>query len=118
MAFDYLESDHPPSDSIDKANLAITPEEGIHSSLQDLSDELPENSPRFVLLSMPVTLKDGRSSVPYVMVSFMPPTCSNEQRMIYAGAREMLRNEAGVGKVLDVEDEEGIEGLQERLSEG
>ncbi|KAL9054237.1 MAG: hypothetical protein Q9162_004270 [Coniocarpon cinnabarinum] len=105
--------------SIDKSSLEITPEATDPlKSLQALSDDLPENSPRFVLLSMPLTLSDGRSTVPYVMVSFMPPTCSNEQRMVYAGAKEMFRNEAGVARVLDVEDEEGVEGLEERLREG
>ncbi|KAL9082071.1 MAG: hypothetical protein Q9159_006758, partial [Coniocarpon cinnabarinum] len=54
--------------SIDKSSLEITPEATDPlKSLQALSDDLPENSPRFVLLSMPLTLSDGRSTVPYVM---------------------------------------------------
>ena len=38
-------------------------------------------------------------------------------RMLYAGAREVLRNESGVQRVIDVEDEEGVEGLEGRLQE-
>lgn len=55
---------------------------------------------------MPVTLRSGRPAQPYVMVVWMPATCSAEQRMMYAGAREVLRAEAGVGRVLEGEDEE------------
>ena len=35
--------------------------------------------------------------------------------MLYAGARELMRSTAGVGKVLEVSDEEEVEGVKEVL---
>ena len=42
----------------------------------------------------------------------MPPTANNELRMLYAGARELMRTTAGVGRVLEVSDEEEVEGVK------
>ena len=38
--------------------------------------------------------------------------------MLYAGARELLRSESGAGRVLEVEDGEGVEGVGGTLGEG
>lgn len=44
-------------DQIDKKTLEISQAgDEVYKSMQDLSDELPDNSPRFVLLSYPLTL--------------------------------------------------------------
>lgn len=86
-------------------------------SLEDVVDELPEHAPRFVLLSYPITLKDGRSAVPYVMLSWMPVTVGSELRMMYAGAKELVRNTAEVGKVIDVAEEEEVLAVPEVLKE-
>lgn len=81
----------------------------IFNNLITLTDSLPENSPRYILLSYPLTLKDeSRKITPYVMLSYMPENVSNEMRMIYAGARELVANEAGVAKVINVLDEDEI----------
>lgn len=34
----------------------------VYTNMQELSDELPDNSPRYVLLSYPLTLVSGRES--------------------------------------------------------
>ncbi|KAF2861715.1 actin depolymerizing protein, partial [Piedraia hortae CBS 480.64] len=78
--------------------------EGTYTDLSELAEDLPSNAPRFICVSYPM-MKQGRQSVPYVLVSYMPVTCTGEQRMVYAGARELVRAEAGTGgKVIDVED--------------
>lgn len=87
-------------------------------SLDDLSDELPDHVPRFVLLSYPVTLNSGRKANPYVMLNYMPVTVGAELRMLYAGAKELMRNTAAVGKVIDVADEESLSEIDEVLREG
>ena len=47
--------------------------------------------------------------MPYVLISYMPVNATSEQRMLYAGAKELMRSESGAGgKVLEVEDEEGV----------
>jgi hypothetical protein len=44
-------------DIIDKETQEIRPEDGeVYTKMDDLADELPESSPRFILLSYPLTL--------------------------------------------------------------
>ena len=48
---------HPHADQIDKQTLEIAQADGeTYSNMQDLADELPDHSPRYVLLSYPLTL--------------------------------------------------------------
>lgn len=80
--------------------------------MEDLSDALPDNSPRFVLLSHPLTLGSGRLSVPYVMLNYLPATCSQSARMLYAGAKELMRSQSEVGRVVEIEDAEEVVGIE------
>ncbi|CAN6649090.1 protein Aim7p [Trichomonascus vanleenenianus] len=91
-------------------DVQVEPEE--YDSMDELVEELPDNSPRFVVLSYPITLSDGRKSVPYVMLYYRPPTCPQNGRMAYAGAVELVRSEAGVTKVIEIEDEEDFEDIE------
>ena len=44
-------------DIIDAKNQEIRPQDGeVYSKMEDLADDLPESSPRFILLSHPLTL--------------------------------------------------------------
>ena len=83
--------------------------------MQNLSDDLPDNSPRFVLLSYPLTLASGRLSVPYVMLAYLPATCNQETRMLYAGAKELMRNQSEAGRIIEIADAEEVESIEERL---
>jgi len=102
---------------IDKKTLEIhrSPDTEIYKNMQDLSDELPDNSPRFVLLSYPLTLASGRQSVPYVMLNYLPATCNQETRMLYAGAKELMRNQSEAGRILEIGDAEEVESIEEKL---
>lgn len=60
----------------------------------------------------------GRLSVPYVLLFYLPPTVNAEQRMLYAGAKELMRNTAEVGKVIEIESVEDLEEIPEKLNEG
>ncbi|RMY55944.1 hypothetical protein D0863_13148 [Hortaea werneckii] len=101
---------------IDKSTMEIKQvDETIYSNMQELSDELPDNSPRYVLLSYPLTMESGRLSVPYVMINYLPPTCSSEQRMLYAGAKELMRNQAEVNRIIEMDAAEEVEGIEEML---
>lgn len=68
-----------------------------------------------MLLSYPLTLKSGRQATPYVLLFYMPPTTNSELRMLYAGAKELMRNTAEVGKVIEVADEDEVLAVQEVL---
>lgn len=107
----------PKEDQISKSTLEIhqqTPAQ-VYTSMQDLSDDLPDNSPRFVLLSYPLTLASGRLSVPYVMLAYLPATCNQETRMLYAGAKELMRNQSEAGRIIEITDAEEVESIEERL---
>ncbi|KAL8804149.1 MAG: hypothetical protein Q9200_005944 [Gallowayella weberi] len=101
---------------IDKHTLEIAQaDETTYTNVQELGDELPDHSPRFILLSYPLTLPSGRLSVPYVLLYYLPVTCNAELRMLYAGAKELMRNTAEVGKVIEIAEAEDLETIEEKL---
>ncbi|KXT12091.1 hypothetical protein AC579_1874 [Pseudocercospora musae] len=110
----------PKKDHINKSTLEIKPQDNnnnnqIYPKIQLLQDDLPDNTPRYILLSYPLTLSSGRLSVPYVMLNYLPPTCSSEMRMLYAGAKELMKNTAEAGKIIEIENAEDLEGIEEIL---
>ncbi|KAM0082720.1 hypothetical protein ACKRZS_004660 [Fusarium odoratissimum] len=58
---------------------------------------------------------DGRLSVPYVLIFYLPVTCNAEIRMLYAGAKELMRNTAEVGRIIDIESAEDLEEIPDKL---
>ncbi|RMD45105.1 hypothetical protein DV735_g113, partial [Chaetothyriales sp. CBS 134920] len=86
-----------------------------YDSLIDISDDLPDSSPRFVLLSYPLTLSSGRLSVPYVMLYYLPVNCNPNMRMSYAGAVEVLRQQAEVQRVIEIKEAEEVEEVESKL---
>lgn len=69
-----------------------------------LSDSLPENSPRFVLLSHTLQHPDGRVSFPLVILYWAPQTSSMELSTLYTSALSNFSVKADVGKVIDIRD--------------
>lgn len=101
---------------INKKTLEISQaDDDVYSNMQELGDGLPDHAPRFVLMSYPLTLSSGRLSVPYVMIYYLPVTCNNEVRMLYAGAKELMRNTAEVGKIIEIDSAEDLENIEEKL---
>lgn len=49
------------------------------------------------------------------MLYYLPVTCNSELRMLYAGAKELMRNTAEVGKIIEIESSEDLETLPENL---
>ena len=45
----------------------------------------------------------------------MPVTCNAELRMLYASAKELMRNTAEVGKVLEIDSVEDLEEIPAKL---
>ncbi|CAI6090050.1 hypothetical protein V2G26_006499 [Clonostachys chloroleuca] len=101
---------------IDKNTHEIRKEDStVYTSLEEIADELPDNSPRYVLLSYPLTMPDGRLSVPYVLLYYLPDTCNAEMRMLYASAKELVRNTSQVGRVIDIESTDDLDEIPEKL---
>jgi hypothetical protein len=49
------------------------------------------------------------------MLYYLPTTCNAEMRMLYAGAKELMRNTSEVGKILDLESTEDLEEIPKKL---
>ncbi|KAI5463751.1 hypothetical protein BGZ63DRAFT_198871 [Mariannaea sp. PMI_226] len=105
---------------IDKNTLEIRQDEEkiVYDSLDELAEDLPDHAPRFILLSYPLTMPDGRLSVPYVLLYYLPITCNASNRMLYAGAKELMRNTSEVGRVLDLESPEDLSEIPGKLESG
>lgn len=54
-------------------------------------------------------------SVPYVLLYYLPNTCNAEVRMLYASAKELMRNTSEVGRVIDIESVEDLEEIPKKL---
>ena len=46
--------------------------------------ELPENSPRYVIISYPLKHPDGRLAVPLALINWIPTTSSLEMKTLHA----------------------------------
>lgn len=110
-----------------KPSYEIVIEEEEREELEDITDVdemadiLPDNSPRFLLTAYPVTTKEGIKQTPLILLYWKPATVvSQEWKMLYAGALEMVRNECGTSKLVEVtsglEDDDDIEDLKQQLS--
>lgn len=103
-------------DAIDKDTQEIARDDDeTYTSLPDLAEDLPENSPRFIVLSHPIKTRDGLSKLPLVMVYWIPPTAGQRSKMMYAGAVEEFRQHAGVSCLLKVEDEDELISIPDQL---
>lgn len=85
-------------------------------SLEELGDELPDNSPRFLLMNYGYTSsKEDRFISPLVGLYWRPETARGELKMLYAGAVELFRMDAGCNMWLECTDEEDIPGLKNEI---
>lgn len=50
------------------------------------------------------------------MLYYLPITCNAEVRMLYAGAKELMRNASEVNRIIDVESAEDLEEIPEKLA--
>lgn len=112
---------------IDKKKLLLEEEDLLDPTTPDeLAEELPEHSPRFVILSYELHHSDGRVS--YVCIpsyhtspsfsssmclcfgeidhSWAPASASMELSTLYASALSGLSAQADVGKVIEIRDGE------------
>jgi hypothetical protein len=49
------------------------------------------------------------------LLYYLPVTCNAELRMLYVGAKELMRNTAEVGKVIEIDSADDLEDLPEKL---
>lgn len=49
------------------------------------------------------------------MINYLPPTCSSELRMLYAGAKELMRNQSEAGRIIEIDSAEDLESIEDKL---
>ena len=49
------------------------------------------------------------------MLYYLPVTCNNEVKMLYAGAKELMRNMAEVGRIIEIDTAEELEEIEAKL---
>jgi len=71
-------------------------------SIDDLAEELPENAPRYVVLSYELNHEDGRTSFPLVLINWAPMTSEMSLLTLHASAFLEFQNTADISKVIEV----------------
>ncbi|KAH6895046.1 hypothetical protein BKA70DRAFT_1246715 [Coprinopsis sp. MPI-PUGE-AT-0042] len=95
---------------INKTTLSMEEVEQFEDiTIEDLAEELPENSPRYVVLSYALEHKDGRKSSPLVLINWAPVSSEIGLLTLHASAQLNFQATADVSKVIEVRD--GAEGL-------
>jgi hypothetical protein len=87
-------------------------------TIEEIRNELPAQQPRFVIISYEMKHSDGRNSYPLALIFYSPSGCSPEQRMLYAGSRNVLVHEGQLTKSSEVRelDEISNELLEEKFA--
>ncbi|WKY03089.1 hypothetical protein Q1695_016411 [Nippostrongylus brasiliensis] len=75
-------------------------------SIDEVREELPQQQPRFLLISYALQHRDGRVSYPMCLVFYSPDGCSPELQMMYAGSRNNLVQECELTKNFEIHDAE------------
>ncbi|KAI1306247.1 hypothetical protein EDD11_004833 [Mortierella claussenii] len=95
---------------IDKIKLLIKEDENLESlTVEELSELLPENAPRYIVLSFELKHDDGRISYPLVFLYYTPRGVKPELNMLYASAKTHFQNKLGLGKAFDLQDAEDLD---------
>lgn len=84
-------------------------------SLAALQEELPDNTPRFVIMNYPYKSKDGRLLSPLVLIFYRPLTARQQAKMLYAGCLERFKSEVSPNEFLEVEDGDEFDDLDGKL---
>lgn len=50
------------------------------------------------------------------MIYYLPVTASNEMKMMYAGAKELMRNTSETGRVIDIDSIDDLEEIPDKLA--
>ncbi|KAF8643763.1 hypothetical protein AX16_008782 [Volvariella volvacea WC 439] len=90
---------------VNKQKLIVEEVEQFDSiSIEELAEELPENAPRYVVLSYELHHSDGRKSFPLVLINWAPTTSEIGLLTLHASAFIDFQNTADVSKVIEIRD--------------
>ncbi|KAJ2384167.1 hypothetical protein H4S02_004945 [Coemansia sp. RSA 2611] len=69
------------------------------TTLEEVTEDLPDNAPRYLVLSYRYEHKDKRVSYPLVLIYYCPGTARPADRMLYASTQQMFATRAMLDKV-------------------
>uniref|UniRef100_A0A0K0DTN0 ADF-H domain-containing protein n=1 Tax=Strongyloides stercoralis TaxID=6248 RepID=A0A0K0DTN0_STRER len=72
--------------------------------IDEIKNELPVQQPRFLLISYPMKLNDGRETFPMCLIYYSPDSCNPETQMLYAGTRNTLVSECELTKNFELRE--------------
>ncbi|KAG0331666.1 hypothetical protein BG004_001549 [Podila humilis] len=76
--------------------------------LEDLAENLPDNIPRYIILSYELKHTDGRVSFPLVFLYYCPVSANTQLRMLYASAKTSFQNTTKIGKDIELYDSDNL----------
>ncbi|KAJ1726132.1 hypothetical protein LPJ61_005396 [Coemansia biformis] len=82
---------------IDASSLEVVKDKEVTNvSFEELAEELPEDSPRYIVLSYRYTHADGHVSYPLVYIYYKPETAATRALMLYASTLQHFGREGGL----------------------
>ncbi|KAJ2797537.1 hypothetical protein H4R21_004283 [Coemansia helicoidea] len=82
---------------IDAKSFEVVKDDEVESvSFEELADELPEDAPRYVVLSYRHTHADGHVSYPLAFIYYKPETAATRSLMLYASTLQLFAREGGL----------------------
>lgn len=94
---------------IDPAQKQVVEDEAFDDiSLEDLVEELPDDSPRYMVLSYRHVNSESRVSFPLVFVYYCPETAKPTNCMLYANTHDFFEREVGLSKAYMLREKEDL----------
>jgi hypothetical protein len=67
-----------------------------NTTVEEIAEELPTSTPRFLIMSYELKHKDGRVSYPLVGIYYCPVGASTNLKMLYASSTNMVFEQAQI----------------------
>ncbi|KAJ3416827.1 hypothetical protein HDV05_008412 [Chytridiales sp. JEL 0842] len=90
---------------IDVGSLTLVKDQLLdNATFDDIQEEVPDSSPRYLVISYKFNHPDGRVSYPLIGINYMPSSTSDKNRMLYSSTKTLFFQKADVHKVFDLND--------------
>ena len=86
----------------------IVDEKYSDTPLEDIQDELPDCSPRYVIYNWKITTKDNRVTNPLCFIYYCPEGSNTKENILYCRSKGWLQNELKIQKSFECVDLEEL----------
>ncbi|KAJ2749202.1 hypothetical protein GGI19_005776 [Coemansia pectinata] len=112
-ALEVVDNEQPKEDATQ--DKLAKDEQFKDTTLEEVVEDLPDNAPRYLVLSYRYEHNDKRVSYPLVLIYYCPETARPADRMLYASTQQLFATKAKLDKVYLLEDKDDF--TQEWLDE-